>query len=436
MLVQFIYLLSRRDYKLSQLVQILLNGVVVHLLLIPKINCIIWVETILKQKKRQTELIGYGIFKSCLCFDPLAPVDSRISNIADMNYARYRHSLVAANGKLYAVGGSSSDYPALCKAIEEYDPAHPNKWKVVSYLPIEPIANYPERDTECADPCSSIGTAVEKWGTILYEASKPKSSIENVNAQNVDSAARTVVNACEAAAGNANSLSNAFSNANLNNESDLGISVQEKKEYSEYGELNINTMLHYLSKLYPKKLKKWKKNKVRSKLEDLIDMNNEYNAVLRTELYDINGSYKAAGGDFNYMTDAEIDEIKTRQNLREPKDDFKWKEQCDTSDYYLKNIITKGTTQLLEEASINSNHMLSKLFEVLEEVKKLLNQDGKTCTIIRNDMRRQSKLTEEEKLAKKNKEIEFFLPSKIGDFLENTQAGKSDWENIAFKYYS
>ena len=47
----------------------------------------------------------YNLFKSCLCFDPLAPVDSRISRIADMNYARYSHSLVAANGKLYAIGG-------------------------------------------------------------------------------------------------------------------------------------------------------------------------------------------------------------------------------------------------------------------------------------------------------------------------------------------
>ena len=45
------------------------------------------------------------IFKSCLCFDPSAPIDSRISRIADMNYARNRHSLVVANGKLYAIGG-------------------------------------------------------------------------------------------------------------------------------------------------------------------------------------------------------------------------------------------------------------------------------------------------------------------------------------------
>ena len=47
-----------------------------------------------------------GVLKSCLCFDPSAPpVDSRISQIADMNHARHHHSLVAANGKLYAIGG-------------------------------------------------------------------------------------------------------------------------------------------------------------------------------------------------------------------------------------------------------------------------------------------------------------------------------------------
>ncbi|PAV89490.1 hypothetical protein WR25_03413 [Diploscapter pachys] len=47
--------------------------------------------------------------------------------------------------------------------------------------------------------------------------------------------------------------------------------------------------------------------------------------------------------------------------------------------------------------------MLSKLFEVLEAVKKLLDQDGKTCTVIRSDMGPQSKLTKEEKLAKKGR---------------------------------
>ena len=45
------------------------------------------------------------VFNSCLCFDPSAPVDSRISLIADMNYTRHHHSLVVANGKLYAIGG-------------------------------------------------------------------------------------------------------------------------------------------------------------------------------------------------------------------------------------------------------------------------------------------------------------------------------------------
>ena len=50
-------------------------------------------------------VVRADIFKSCLCFDPSAPVDSRISRIADMNYGRSSHPLVAANEKLYAIGG-------------------------------------------------------------------------------------------------------------------------------------------------------------------------------------------------------------------------------------------------------------------------------------------------------------------------------------------
>ena len=44
-------------------------------------------------------------FESCLYFDPSAPAGNRISKIADMNYIRDLHSFVAANGKLYAIGG-------------------------------------------------------------------------------------------------------------------------------------------------------------------------------------------------------------------------------------------------------------------------------------------------------------------------------------------
>ena len=51
-------------------------------------------------------IFSYGdVLKSSLCFDPSAPVDSRISRIADMNYKRHDHPLIAANGKLYAPGG-------------------------------------------------------------------------------------------------------------------------------------------------------------------------------------------------------------------------------------------------------------------------------------------------------------------------------------------
>ena len=48
---------------------------------------------------------GDDILKSCLCFDPSAPGDSQISKIADMSHARWDHSLIAENGKLYAIGG-------------------------------------------------------------------------------------------------------------------------------------------------------------------------------------------------------------------------------------------------------------------------------------------------------------------------------------------
>ena len=89
----------------------------------------------------------YDVFKSCLCFDPSAPVDSRISQIANMNYARYGHSLVAANGKLFAIGGWADIlhifirnvcwlrfqeliFINFCNSIEEYDP-QTNKWREV-----------------------------------------------------------------------------------------------------------------------------------------------------------------------------------------------------------------------------------------------------------------------------------------------------------------
>ena len=50
------------------------------------------------------------MLKSCSCFDFSAPIDSQFSRIADMNYARSGHSLVVANGKLYAIGGEWAIY--------------------------------------------------------------------------------------------------------------------------------------------------------------------------------------------------------------------------------------------------------------------------------------------------------------------------------------
>ena len=63
---------------------------------------------------------GGDVLKSCLCFDPSAPVDSRISQIADMNYGRYYHSLVVANGKLYAIGGWAEILHILIRNMINY----------------------------------------------------------------------------------------------------------------------------------------------------------------------------------------------------------------------------------------------------------------------------------------------------------------------------
>ena len=93
------------------------------------------------------------LLKSCLCFDPSAPVDSRVSAVADMNYAREQHSLIVANGKLYAIGGwaeilhifipnicrfrfQKDCIESFCNLIEEYDP-QTNKWREVGKLKFE-----------------------------------------------------------------------------------------------------------------------------------------------------------------------------------------------------------------------------------------------------------------------------------------------------------
>ena len=87
------------------------------------------------------------ILKSCLCFDPSAPVDNRISQIANMNYVRENHSLIVANGKLYAIGGwvkilytlilnvcwiryQKTRDEAFCNSIEEYNP-QTDEWRIV-----------------------------------------------------------------------------------------------------------------------------------------------------------------------------------------------------------------------------------------------------------------------------------------------------------------
>ncbi|PAV71843.1 hypothetical protein WR25_12467 [Diploscapter pachys] len=66
--------------------------------------------------------------KSCLCFDPSAPVDNRISRTADMSYARHRHSLVAANGKLYTIGGRFQEYYHSSKNGNEPGRSRKSNW--------------------------------------------------------------------------------------------------------------------------------------------------------------------------------------------------------------------------------------------------------------------------------------------------------------------
>ncbi|PAV81866.1 hypothetical protein WR25_17308 isoform C [Diploscapter pachys] len=124
--------------------QILLNGVYGHLWLVSKTNCIIWVEA-------RIELIR-EVLKSCLCFDPSAPVDSQISRIAGMNYAKNEHAVIATNGKLYAIGGFQKlGQKDFCNSIEEYDP-QTNKWREVgkiSALETEPfVSSNPIRSEE------------------------------------------------------------------------------------------------------------------------------------------------------------------------------------------------------------------------------------------------------------------------------------------------
>ena len=113
-------------------------------------------------------------FKSCLCFDPSAPVGSRISRIADMNYARMTSSLIVANEKLYAIGGwaeilqifirnickfrfhRSSSGMIFCNSIEEYDP-QANKWRKVGKF-VEPI----ESDIEISRKLNKLCPQIKK----------------------------------------------------------------------------------------------------------------------------------------------------------------------------------------------------------------------------------------------------------------------------------
>ena len=88
--------------------------------------------------------------KSCIVFKPNAnQSNGEIIQIADMNYPRWYHSLLSANGKFYAIGGyvfieyliltdnhiccSYSDASKIEKVpfIEEYG-LNQNKWTVVS----------------------------------------------------------------------------------------------------------------------------------------------------------------------------------------------------------------------------------------------------------------------------------------------------------------
>ena len=97
------------------------------------------------------------LLKSCCCFDPSAPVKSRISEIADMNYARKHHSLIVANGKLYTIGGWVKICPKCIafmfyslfynkstrnednvRHIEAYDP-NVDKWTVVGKIDLRKL---------------------------------------------------------------------------------------------------------------------------------------------------------------------------------------------------------------------------------------------------------------------------------------------------------
>lgn len=85
-------------------------------------------------------------------FDPNASEWDRLKEISDMTFSRQEHSLVATNGKLYAVGGLGISFLTLiyfkhlryrvipekgglsfCEEIEQYDPIR-DEWKTIGYV--------------------------------------------------------------------------------------------------------------------------------------------------------------------------------------------------------------------------------------------------------------------------------------------------------------
>ncbi|PAV83691.1 hypothetical protein WR25_00715 [Diploscapter pachys] len=146
-------------------------------------------------------------------FDTYVYNESQRIEKLEMKFTKFKESLRAIIGS-YDVN----------EVQQKFGPAPPEwrKWGSVAYFKNK--LYYLGGDANRVD--------IEELVAIVHEANKLGSFTENENAQNADKVTRTVVNACEAAVRNVNSLIINLSNANyIIRKNDSEISIQQREEY-------------------------------------------------------------------------------------------------------------------------------------------------------------------------------------------------------------